>query len=262
MNSFKAVRAALQYEIDRQAEALLDGTKIMQETRLWDSTKLLTIIMRTKEEAHDYRYFPEPDLVPFIVDTARIEEIRKLLPELPRERKKRLVASYRLSEKEADVIIMDKKNADYFEDVVKLYNAPKIVSNWLTTEIMGEINQRNTTIDKLEFGPSKLAELLKLIDDGTISGKMAKGLFRECIETGVSPKELAAKSGLKQISGEKELDSIIDEVIEENNKPVNDYKEGKANALMFLVGQIMKRTRGKANPNVVNELLKNKLNKM
>jgi len=261
MNSFKAVYLGLLFESAHLKQALKDGVEIIQATKQWDAKKLKTHTMRTKEEAHDYRYFPEPDLPPFDIDAKSVESIKKFLPELPRQRKQRIMSDYKLNDKDADVIIMDKRIADYFEQAVKLSGAAKAVANWLITELLAETNIRNTTIDKLKFEPRMLVELLGLIDSGRISGKMAKTLFRECIEKGCSPKKLVEESGIKQISDEKELDEIIIHVIEKNKKPVDDYKMGKANALMFLVGQVMKHTRGKAHPNFVNELLRKKLDK-
>lgn len=259
MNSFKAVKAALEYEIERQRDSLERGAEIVQETRLWDQDNLLTSTMRTKEETQDYRYFPEPDLVPFVIDKKEIEEIKNALPELPRQRMDRLVNQYKLTKFEVNVIIMDKGIADYFEETVKLLNSPKTISNWLTGDIMSELNLKNISIGKLGFTPKMLAELIGLVDNATISGKMAKGLLRECIEKRLSPKEIVKQKGLKQISGESELDDVIQKVIEENTKSVNDYKNGKTNAVMFLVGQVMRHTKGKANPEIVNKLLKKRL---
>ncbi len=261
MNSFKAVGVALMYEHARQEGLLEKNLSITQETRLWDSDKLYTVTMRTKEETQDYRYFPEPDLVPFFIDTKEIEDIKNTLPELPKQRRGRFVNQYKLTKFEADVIIMDKGIADYFEETVKVLNSPKTISNWLTGDIMSELNLKNISIDKLGFTPKMLAELIGLINNATISGKMAKGLLRECIEKRLPPEEIVKQKGLKQISGETELDDIIRKVIEENSKSVNDYKKGKTNAVMFLVGQVMRHTKGKANPEVVNKLLKKKLNK-
>ena len=261
MNSFKAVKSALEYEIERQRDSFERNAEIVQETRLWDSDKLLTSTMRTKEETQDYRYFPEPDLVPFSIDTKEIGLITNTLPELPKQRRDRFINQYKLTNIEADVIIMDKDIADYFEETVKVLNSPKIISNWLTGDIMNELNLKNISIDKLGFTPKMLAELIGLIDNASISGKMAKALLRECIEKRLPPEEIVKQKDLKQISGESELDEIIQKVIEENTKSVNDYKKGKTAAVMFLVGQVMRHTKGKANPEVVNKLLKKKLNK-
>ena len=261
MNSFKAVGLALMYEHTRQEGLLEKNSSIIQETRLWDSDKLYTVTMRTKEETQDYRYFPEPDLVPFFIDSKEIEGIKNTLPELPKQRKNRFINQYKLSKIEVDIIIMDKKVADYFEETVKLLNSPKTISNWLTGDIMSELNLENISIDKLGFTPKMLTELIELINNATISGKMAKGLLRECIEKRLPPKEIVKQKGLKQISGESELDSIIQKVIKENSKSVNDYKNGKTNAVMFLVGQVMRHTKGKANPVIVNKLLKKALDK-
>lgn len=259
MNSFDAVYKALLDEKADLEEKLKAGVPIEQATKGWDIKSGKSYIMRTKEETHDYRYFPEPDLVPFTIEKDQIEEIKKTIPELPEQRKKRFIDQYKLNEKESSVIIMDKKLADYFEETAKLINAPKTISNWLAGDILSELNVRNISIDKLEFSPKMLAELIGFIDDGTISGKMAKGLLKECIEKKLSPKEIVTQKGLKQISSVSELDSIIEKVINNNNKSVSDYKKGKANALMYLVGQVMKETKGKANPKIVNDLLKKKM---
>lgn len=260
MNSFKAVRSALQYEIERQMDLLENGKKVIQETRLWDTDKGVTEVMRTKEETHDYRYFPEPDLVPFHISESEVLEITRTIPEMPKARKERFLKEYGLSDKEASILIADKKIADFFEETLKFSNKPKTVSNWITGDIMSELNQKNLSIKDFGLTPKMLAELIDLIDNNTISGKMAKELMRECAEKKVMPKEIVSEKGLKQISDESELERIIETVVGENAKSVSDYKNGKENAMMFLVGQVMRYTKGKANPGVVNKMLKEKLN--
>jgi len=259
MNSFKAVRSALDYEIERHIDLLGNNKKIVQETRLWDADQEITVGMRTKEETHDYRYFPEPDLVPFHISKDDIQKVTAELPEMPKERKKRFLKQYSLGEKDTEILIADKTIADFFEETVKYRNAPKVVANWLTGDIMSELNQRAVSIREFGFVPKMLAELIGLIDDGTISGKMAKDLMRECAEKKVSPSKIVGEKGLRQISDESELKKIAQKVIGENAKSVNDYKKGKKNAIMFLVGQVMRHTRGKANPGVVNRILKEHL---
>ena len=260
MNTFKGVRLALEYEIDRQTGALGDGKEITQETRLWDADKGVTVTMRTKEEAHDYRYFPEPDLAPFTVEQAFIDGLRAALPELPHQRKDRLVKQFELSEYDASAITQDKKLADYFENCTKLYPNAKAIANWLMGDIMAELNKRVLGgIDELGFAEGSLIDMLKLIDAGTINGKMAKDVLRESIETRKGPLEIVKSRGLSQITDKKHIVEIIDEVLKANAKIVDDYKNGKTNAFMFLVGQVMKQTKGKANPQMVNELLSEKL---
>jgi len=259
MNSFKAVSLALMTEIADQESKVEVNVPIVQETKLWDAERKETLVMRSKEEAEDYRYFPEPDLVPFIIDKREVYNIKAALPELPKQRKERIISSYKLGEKETGVIVSDRKIADYFEEAARIYNEPKAISNWITGVMMAELNERSTTIEKLGFSPKMLTELIQLINNSTISGKMAKGIFKESIEKKMSPKDIVESRNLKQISDEGELVNIIGEVINEHKKPVEDYKKGKANAFMFLVGQIMKKTKGKASPEAINKLLKKKL---
>ncbi|MDD5439447.1 MAG: Asp-tRNA(Asn)/Glu-tRNA(Gln) amidotransferase subunit GatB [Candidatus Omnitrophica bacterium] len=259
MNSFKAVKAGLAYEIKRQTDLLESGGKVSQETRLWDADSASTRTMRSKEEAHDYRYFPEPDLVPFHVPREYLESVRKDLPELPAARKDRLLASTDLSEREVSVLIMEKKIADFFEAAVRLGAPAKAVSNWLLGDIMADLNGKGLTIDNYGLTPFMLAELIGLISSGTISGRMAKEILKEAAQTKLTPKELVEKKGLRQISDQGEIVSIIDTVIAGNEKSVTDYRNGKTNALMFLVGQVMKHSKGKANPDIVNRLLRDRL---
>lgn len=259
MNSFKAVKAALHYEIERQIDLLVSGKKVDQETRLWDADRELTLAMRTKEETHDYRYFPEPDLVPFHIARDEVDEIKKQIPEMPRKRKARFINQYTLSNKDAEYLIVDKGIADYFEETLKYCNSPKVASNWIIGDIMGELNLKHIPIRDYGFSPKMLAELIGLIENGTISGKMAKDILRECAEKKISPLQIVKEKGLRQITDESKLMWTIEKVIGENSKSISDYKKGKENALMFLVGQVMRHTKGKANPDLVNKLLKEKL---
>ena len=259
MNTFKGVRSALEYEVSRQIEAINSGESIPQETRLWDAEKGVTTSMRTKEEAHDYRYFPEPDLVPFVKNDSLASEIKMTIGELPDEKAKRFKGEFALSDKTIGVLISDKETADYLEECVKLYKNPKIVANWITGELMAQANLKNGTIVELGISASDLVGLLKMIDDGTISGKMAKGILIEAIETRHKPQDIVESKGLKQITDNAMLDEVVRAILKKNEKSVKDYKSGKKNALTYLVGQIMKETKGKANPALVNEILRQNL---
>lgn len=259
MNSFKHVRQALDYEIRRQREILEEGGKIVQETRLWDPNKGITASMRSKEEAHDYRYLPEPDLVPLVIDKAWIEEIKKGLPELPHVKRKRFMEDYGLPEYDSDLLTSSKAMADYFEECWKHYSQPKVVSNWIMGELMKLLNQDNKEIEDCIVLPEHLADMLKLIDKGVISGKIAKTVFEEMYRTGKDATAIVKEKGLIQISDEEELIRIIDEIIKANSEQAAEYKLGKEKLFGFFVGQVMKITQGKANPALVNELLKKRL---
>lgn len=261
MNSFKGVRDALNYEITRQEKVLQDNGKIIQETRLWDEERQKTFLMRTKEEAHDYRYFPEPDLVPFTISDKIIEQTRKQLPEMPQVKKVRLVKEYNITEYDANVISADKHLGLYFEAAAKNYCSPKLICNWLMGDIMNYINTHNIQTKKLkELLPvEKLIAMLELIDNNTISGKIAKEILPEMISTGKEAAIIVSEKNLSQITDTTEIEKIIAEVIKEQPKVVEDVKNGKEKGLMFLIGQVMKKTRGKANPQIVNSLLKEKL---
>ncbi|RKY35852.1 MAG: Asp-tRNA(Asn)/Glu-tRNA(Gln) amidotransferase GatCAB subunit B [Candidatus Omnitrophota bacterium] len=261
MNSFKNVRTALNYEITRQKEQLDTGKKIVQQTRLWDADKQKTVVMREKEDAHDYRYFPEPDLVPFTISNELIEQISSNLPELPAAKKQRLIEQYKLSEYDAGVISADKHLALYFEAVVSVYFEPKVVANWLMGSIMNYLNTHQSDAIKLQdlLPAERLVSLLKVVAKGVISVKIAKEILPEVISSNKDAEAIIKEKKLCQISDPSELESIIDEIINANANVVQDFKDGKTNALMFFVGQVMKKTRGKANPQVVNTMLKNKL---
>ncbi len=261
MNSFKGVRDALNYEIVRQKKVLQEGGTIIQETRLWNEEKQKTFSMRGKEEAHDYRYIPDPDLVPFVIEKEAIEKARRELPELPQAKKERLIKDYSLSDYDAGILSADKQLAIYFEDAAKNYKQPKIICNWLMGDIMNYLNTNNIQIKKLkEVLPiKKLIDMLKLIDNNTISGKIAKQVLPEMLKTGKDASLIIKEKNLNQITDTAAIESIIDEVINENKKVVEEVKNGKDKALMFLVGQVMKKTRGKANPQIANSLIKKKL---
>jgi len=259
INSFKFVEKALEYEIKRQIKVIEEGGKVIQETRLWDSNKGVTESMRGKEEAHDYRYFPEPDLVPMMVEQKWINEIKATLPELPDAKRGRFVSEYNLPEYDADILTSEKSVADWFEEAVKAGGQPKAVSNWMMGDLMRLLNEENKTIKECSLDPARLADMLKLIDIGTISGKIAKTIFDEMYKTGKNAETIVKEKGLVQISDESAIEKTVDEVIAKNPKEVGRFKAGEEKLLGFFVGQIMKATKGKANPQIVNELLKNKL---
>lgn len=259
MNTFKGVRLALEYEVKRQIALAEDKEKIAQETRLWDADKLVTISMRSKEEAQDYRYFPEPDLVPFVVDRHVIEEIAGELPELPEAKANRFMKEFGLSEYDANVLTSNSDLADYFDKCAKLYENKKTIANWVMGDIMAYLNEHGVTINEAGVPPENLIDLLKMMDSSALSGKMAKDVLAEAIKTKMSPKEIVSKKGLSQISDARKLEKIVKLVLSGNEKSVNDYKLGKKNALAHLVGQVMRQTNGAANPAMVNEILKKNL---
>lgn len=262
INSFKGVEKAIEYEALRQAEILEDGGKIIQETRTWDEKEGVTKSMRTKEEANDYRYFPEPDLAPFTVSEEYIEDIRKTLPELPDERRERYIANFGLSSTDAQYMTNDKDTSDYFEKVVAAGADPKASVNWIMGEFASQLSNAGIEIAKAPVTPENLAKLLALIAKGTISGKIAKKVFAEMWKDGADPEEIVKAQGLVQISDTGALKELIVKVIANNPKAVEDFKAGKKKAVGALVGQIMKETKGKANPKVINELLNDELKKL
>lgn len=259
MNSFKSVEKALSYEIDRQIKFIKQGGDITQQTRLWDEKKQITTTMRTKESAHDYRYFPEPDLVPLEISQEWIEEIKTTIPELPQVKRKRFIAEYDLPPYDAGVLTATKQLSEFFENTTKLYPKPKIVSNWIMTEVLGILSKENIEITQSKLTPTHLASMLQLIDKGIISGKIGKEILPEVFITGRMPDEIIQEKGLIQITDEDEIVKIIDKVIAENPKAVEEHKIGKKQVLGFLVGQVMKLTKGKANPKLTNILLEKKL---
>jgi aspartyl-tRNA(Asn)/glutamyl-tRNA(Gln) amidotransferase subunit B len=259
MNSFRAVERALEYEVERQIAVLESGRKVIQETRTWDDTLNKTISMRGKEEAHDYRYFPEPDLVPLEVSKDWVAKLENGLPELPRNRKSRFIEEYGLPEYDAGVLTSEKALADFFEEGVKAYNDPKAVSNWVMGEFLRLLKEENVEVEEVKLTGKHLGEMLKLMDEGVISGKIAKTVFEEMFKTGKDPETIVEEKGLKQISDEGQLEEIVLKVIADNPEPVEDFKNGKDRAIGFLVGQVMKETRGKANPQLVNKLLQEKI---
>jgi len=259
INSFKFVKDALEYEIKRQTKVLNEGGKIHQETRLWDVEKGETATMRSKEDAHDYRYFPEPDLVPLSVSDDWVEELRKTVPELPAARQKRFVSEYGLPEYDAGVLTTSKGLADYFENCMKLFNQPKTVSNWVMGELLRELNNSSTAVAASPVSPERLVGLLKLVDKGAVSLKVAREIFPELYASGKSPEQIVKEKGLTQVSDEGALEKIIDDVMTKNPQQLAQDRGGKEAVFGFFVGQVMKASGGKANPGKVNELLKRKL---
>ncbi len=259
MNSFRNVQKALEFEIRRQRALLERGEPVIQETRLWDANRNVTLSMRGKEEAHDYRYFPDPDLTPISIDNDWIEAVRASLPELPEAKRERFIKEYSLPAYDAQVLTSSKALAAYFEAVVGAFPQPKIVSNWIMSELMRELKRDEREIDACPVPPENLAELLQLMDTGVVSGKIAKSVFDEMYSTGKQAKKIVEEKGLVQVKDEGAIEAVIDEVLSESVKEVEEYRKGKEKLFGFFVGQVMKKTKGKANPKVVNDLLRNKL---
>lgn len=259
MNSFRSLQRALEYEIDRQQDVLEEGGTIIQETRGWDEEKGITSSMRSKEEATDYRYFPDPNLPPIVLDPAWIKTIKASLPELPDARKERLVKECGLSEYDAGIITSSRSLAEFFDRTVVLFNEPKTVANWMMGEYLRLLNAEGLEVSESKVTPEKLAALLKLQADGKISGKMAKVVFEELFNTGKEPETIVKEKGMVQISDTGALEEIVMKVLAANPQSVADYQAGKEKAIGFLVGQVMKETKGQANPGIVNQLLKKKL---
>ncbi len=260
MNSFKNVEKALAFEIARQTAVIEDGGRVVQETRLWDANAMKTLPMRGKEEAHDYRYFPEPDLLPLVVFPQWEEELKARLPELPDARKARFTSQYGLSDYDAGVLTSERELADFFEAVMaSCKGEPKQAANWVTGALMGLLNARGLSISESPVSALALAALLTLLDSGVISGKIAKTVFEEMAETGKAPDVIVKEKGLVQVSDASVIEKAVEEVLAENPAEVTGYRGGKTKLMGFFVGAVMKKTRGKANPGLVNELLKKRL---
>ena len=259
MNTFKGVKDALEYEIKRQIDLAEREKKIIQETRFWDQDKKKTFSMRTKEEASDYRYFPEPDLVPFIIEEGHIQELKKTLPELPKKRLKRFIEELGLSSYDSAVLTQEKRLADFFEECLKTYSDVKNLSNWITTSLLAEMNKRNSSIEELDLEPERFVKLIKLQDTEKLSSLRAKEILTLMLDTHRDPEEIAYEKDLLQIGDIEELSRIIEKVLEENRETISDYLKGKEKAIFFLVGQVMKKSKGKANPKMVGEILKKRL---
>ena len=259
INSFKFVQKALEYEIERQTKVLDQGEAVIQETRLYDSDKGVTFSMRSKEEAHDYRYFPEPDLVPIVCDDAWIGTVRQSLPEMPEQKRDRFASEYQIPEYDAGVLTTSKTLADYFETCVKQFDQPKTISNWIMGDLLRELKNDGKDIEDCPVAPERLIDLLKLIDDGTISGKMAKTVFEDMYRSGKPPAAIVKEKGLTQITDESALLKMVEDVIAANPGQAADFKNGKDKLMGFFVGQVMQASKGQANPALVNKLLKEKL---
>jgi len=259
MNSFRNIQRAIEYEVERQIDLVEDGEQVVQETRLFDVAKGVTRSMRGKEEAHDYRYFPDPDLLPLIIEAEWMEKWRAELPELPEARCRRFQEALGLPEYDALVLTAEKEVADYFEAALAVYNEPKKISNWVMGELMRELNDRGVALGECKLSPGDLAGLVKLVDDGVISGTIAKSVFKDLFEAGGDPEAYVKAKGLVQISDTSAIEGLVDEVLAENPSEVERYKGGDKKLTGFFVGQVMKKSKGKANPGLVNQLLAKRL---
>ena len=261
LNSFKSVKEAIYYEMKRQTEILNTEGRIIQETRLWDDTRGVTESMRSKEQAHDYRYFPEPDLIPISLSKDYLETVRAGLPELPDKKKLRFMSEFKLTDYDSTVLVSDQALAAYFEKAAAKSGAEaaKPVCNWITTELLGRLNTTKKSIEESPISPEHLAELVLLIQKGTISGKIAKDVFSEMFETGQAPEAIVKSKGLTQVGDTAPIEKWCDEAIAEMPKAVAEFKGGKQTAIGSLVGAVMKKSQGKANPKLVNQTLQKKL---
>ena len=259
MNSFRYVQKALEYEIKRQQDLLESGGEVIQETRLWNENEGKTYPLRSKEESPDYRYFPEPDLLPLVVDQERLDAIRASLPELPDEKMKRFIDQYGLPRYDSEVLTSSRELADYFELCARETGDAKMASNWIMGELLRELKSDDRQLGDCPVSPSGLSELLKMIKDGTISGKIAKDVFKEMYREGSSAKTIVRDKGLIQIADKAEIAAVVEQVLRENPDQVDRYKKGKGQLFGFFVGQVMRKTHGKANPRLVNEILKRAL---
>jgi len=260
VNSIRFVMQAIEYEAARQVEILEDGGEVKQETRLWDTNKGETRAMRSKEEAHDYRYFPDPDLLPLELDAKWVEEIKKTLPELPDEKKARFISEYKLTDYDASVLVSEKAIADYFETAAKDHDG-KLTCNWITSELFGRLNKMGKSIEESPVKAESLGNLVELISNKTISGNIAKTVFEEMIKTGKEASDIVEEKGLRQVTDSGEIESMVDKVLSDNTDKVEEFRGGKEKLFGFFVGQTMKASKGKANPAMVNEILKKKLKK-
>ena len=259
MNSFKAVRTALEYEEKRQREVVGSGGRIIQETRLWDEAKGVTVVMRSKEEAHDYRYFPEPDLVPFDIDEVLTSEVHRSIPELPRQKFARFTKEYGLSEYDARIIVADQHIAHFFEACTKLYADTKKICNWLNGPLLQELNARKMDFKDTKFRPEDLVAIMRKVDQSELSNLAAKETLKQVLDTGRDVAAVIKDGGLAQVSDNAALEGIVDELIRENQAVVAQIREGKASAIGFLVGQAMRKSQGKANPKMLGEIIQRKL---
>ena len=262
INSFKFVEQAINYEIERQSEILDSGGEVVQETRLYDPAKNQTRSMRSKEEANDYRYFPDPDLLPVYIDDQDIKSIKSTMPELPEEKRIRFMRDYSLSEYDTSVLISDKNLSSYFESVIKSKKLePKNVVNWILTDLLGLANKNRTAINELPITPDGLEQLLIFVHDGIISNKQGKAVLEKMWDTSKTPKEIIDSEGISQESNENEINKLVDKVLENHYKSVEEYMKGKDKLFGFFIGEVMKESKGKANPKIVNKILRERLKK-
>lgn len=259
MNSFRNVERAIEFEINRQIEIIENGGKVTQETLLWNADLNKAFPMRSKEESHDYRYFPDPDLLPVIVNEKWKNDIAKMMPELPQARKQRLITEYNLPEYDAEILTSTKDMADYYEDVLKFTDDYKSASNWVMGDILKVINENKISIKDFYVSPKNIGKLIELINNNTISGKIGKVVFEELLKSNVDPEIIIKEKNLVQITDSSELENVIDKILSSNSKQVDEYRNGKEKVFGFLVGQVMRETKGKANPQLVNEILTKKL---
>ncbi|MCX7990825.1 MAG: Asp-tRNA(Asn)/Glu-tRNA(Gln) amidotransferase subunit GatB [Proteobacteria bacterium] len=262
INSFRFIQRAIEYEIERQIDLIESGGRVVQETRLFDSSKGITISMRGKEEAHDYRYFPDPDLMPVSFDEGFVEEIKAKLPEIPYDKRRRFINEYNLPEYDVEIITTDRDIADFFEETARLFNNPKTISNFIMTEILKELNEKKIGIRDTKITASLLAKLLTLLNENKINTNGARAILPKVMESGRDPESFIEELGLAQISNEDEILKMIDEVLKENQKELQEYLSGKDKLFAFFVGQVMKKSRGKANPKLLNELIKKRLDEL
>jgi aspartyl-tRNA(Asn)/glutamyl-tRNA(Gln) amidotransferase subunit B len=259
LNSFRFVKQAITYEMQRQREEILDGKTIVQETRLWDTDRKVTFSMRSKEEADEYRYFPDPDLPLVRLSPELVETFRENLPELPEAKQQRFMEEYGLSAYDAEVLSAGKEISAYFEKILSYGASPKIACNWVIGELTRVMNESGKSLDEITLSPENLADLTKFIESGEISNKIAKTIFEEMLNSAKTPAQIIEEKGLKQVSDAGELGKIVDELLAANQQQVEQYRAGKTKVMGFFVGQMMKQTRGKGNPAVINSLLKEKL---
>ncbi len=262
MNSFRNVERAINFEIERQIDLIENGEKVIQQTLLWNADNNEAIPMRSKEDAHDYRYFPEPDLFPVLVDKEWMNKIKNILPELPDIKRERFIKDFNLPEYDSDILTQSKPVADYYEKVISISDDYKSASNWVMVDVMKILNENKISIDEFSFPPSRLGKLINLINDGTVSNKIAREIFPELIQTGKEPDILIKEKNLGQISDVKLIDEIITEVLNKSRNEVTEFLSGKEKVFSSFVGKVMKATSGKANPKIVNEILKQKLEQL
>ena len=255
LNSFKAVVKAIEYETNRQIEVLENGERVVQETRLWDEENAVTKPMRSKEEAMDYRYFPEPDLPAIIITESRLSNVKDEMPEFADEKAKRFINEYKLNEMEAATLSSEQELAEYYEEVVKVSDDARLAANWVLTEILRVLKEKNISIEEFSVEPENIGKLIKLIKANTISSKIAKDVFEILLSENKDPEIIVKEKGLVQITDNSEIEKIVEQVLAENPQSVEDYKAGKSNALKYLVGQSMRLSKGKANPQMINEMI-------